>query len=100
MPVVVWSGDGQVAERAKVSAKTFNSCAWEGVARGEVFRCARRERRWACDAGKVPAADDDGAVGKYGGVPAVGENRSQRKIAPSEPSETRIGSPGCHVRAV
>ena len=42
--------------------------------------------------------DDDGAVGKFGvGVPTVGEKRSQWRIAPSEPPETRIGCAGFHV---
>lgn len=31
------------------------------------------------------------------GVPAVGEERSQWRMAPSEPPETRIGWTGCHA---
>ena len=53
----------------------------------------------ACDAGEVAAADDDGGVGKFGGVPAVGEEKSQWRIAPSEPPETRMQCTGCHARA-
>jgi hypothetical protein len=54
----------------------------------------------ACYAGEVTAADDDGGVGKFGGVPAVGAERSQWRMAPSEPPETRMGCTGCHARAV
>src|SRR6266851_2953505 len=55
----------------------------------------------ACHAGEVAAANGDGAVGKFGGVPAVGDERSQWTkwtIAPSEPPETRIRCTGCHAR--
>jgi hypothetical protein len=54
----------------------------------------------ACDAGEAKAPDDDGAVAYFGGVPVVGEERSQWRIAPSEPLETRIRCTGCHARAV
>jgi hypothetical protein len=51
------------------------------------------------DVGEVAAPDDDGVVGYFGGVPAVGEERSQWRIAPSDRPETRIGCTGCHARA-
>ena len=54
----------------------------------------------ACDAGEVAPPDDDGVVGKFGGVPAVSGERSQWRMAPSEPPETRIGWTGCHASAV
>jgi hypothetical protein len=53
-----------------------------------------------CYAGEVAAADDDGGVGTFGGVPAVGEERSQWRIEPSEPPEMRMGYTGCHARAI
>jgi hypothetical protein len=52
------------------------------------------------DAGEVAAPDNDGAVGYFGGVPAVGEERCQWRIMPSEPPETRIRCTGCHAKAV
>ena len=55
-----------------------------------------------CDAGEVElVAVEDDAVENIGvGVPGAGEERSQWRIAPSEPPETRIGCTGCHARAV
>jgi hypothetical protein len=55
-----------------------------------------------CDAGEVDVlAAEEGAVENIGaGVPAVGEERSQWRIAPSEPPETRIGCTGCHASDV
>ena len=55
-----------------------------------------------CDTGEVDVvAVEEEAVENIGvGVPAVGEDRSQWRIAPSEPPETRIGCTGCHARAV
>ena len=54
-----------------------------------------------CDAGEVElVAVEDDAVENIGvGVPGAGEERSQWRIAPSEPPETRIGCTGCHARA-
>jgi len=62
-------------------AQTFESCAWESVARGV------------------------GVLEEFGeGTIVVGgeeeEERSQCRIAPSEPPETRIGWKGCHATAV
>lgn len=53
-----------------------------------------------CDAGEVDvvAAEEDPVENM--GVPAVGEERSQWRIAPSEPPETSIGCTGCHARAI
>jgi hypothetical protein len=48
----------------------------------------------ACDAGEVAVVDDDG------GVPAVGEERSQWGIALLELPEMRMGCTGCHARTV
>jgi hypothetical protein len=76
----------------------FESCAWESVARGGI--CVAGARSAVYDAGEVAAPGSDGAVGYFGGVPAVGEEESQWRIAPSEPPETRIGCTGCHARAV
>ncbi len=86
-------------------AQTFESCAWESVARGGT-----------CGAGAESAAEDaialllllpwdwswecGAVVGGKVGVPAVGEERSQWRMAPSEPPETRIGWTGCHASAV
>jgi hypothetical protein len=55
-----------------------------------------------CDAEEIDAvAAEEEVVGNIGvSVPAVGEERSQLRIAPSEPPETRIGCMGCHARAV
>lgn len=55
-----------------------------------------------CDAGEVDAvtAEEEPVENIGAGVPAVGEERSQWRIAPSEPPETRIGCTGCHARAV
>ena len=55
-----------------------------------------------CDAGEVDVvAGEEEVVENIGvGVPAVGEERSQWRIAPSEPPDTRIGCTGCHARAV
>jgi hypothetical protein len=55
-----------------------------------------------CDAGEVDmVAAEEEAGEKFGvGVPAVGEERSQQRRAPSEPPGTRIGCTGCHARAV
>jgi hypothetical protein len=47
----------------------------------------------------VLVADDVGNVGEVG-VPGVGEERSQWRMAPSEPPETRMGWTGCHANAV
>ncbi len=54
----------------------------------------------ACDAGAVAAAGNDEAIGKIGGVPAVGEEKTRWRITPSGPSETRTGGTGCHAKAV
>ena len=81
----------------------LESCAWESVARGGI-----------CGAGVVgPGVVGEGVweeeevvvgavvVGNGGaGVPGVGEERSQWRMAPSEPPETRMGWTGCHANAV
>ena len=41
-----------------------------------------------------------GGKGGKAGVPAVGEDRSQWRMAPSEPPETRMGWTGCHASAI
>ena len=53
----------------------------------------------AYDAGEVAEAGDDEAIGKLEGASAVGEGRTQWRIAPS-PSESRTGCTGCRARAV
>jgi hypothetical protein len=72
---VVWSLEA-LARRWprgwKARDQTFESCAWESVARGRAVGCAK--------------------VGS-------GVARSQWRIAPSEPPETRIGWTGCQVTA-
>jgi hypothetical protein len=102
----VWSFEAETRRWPKgwkVRAQTFESCAWESVARGAI-----------CGAGAVgPSAVGEGVweeeevvvgavvVGNGGaGVPGVGEERSQWRMAPSEPPETRMGWTGCHANAV
>jgi hypothetical protein len=55
-----------------------------------------------CDAEEIDAvAAEEEVVRNIGvSVPAVGEERSQLRIVPSKPLETRIGCTGCHARAV
>ena len=86
-------------------AQTFESCAWESVARGGICGAGAESAAVlgdvVCDAGEVDviaAEEEDENIGV--GVPAVGEERSQWRMAPSEPPETRIGCTGCHTRAV
>jgi hypothetical protein len=62
--------------------------------------CGAGAQSAPCDSGEVRAPENDGAVAYLGGVPAVGEERSQWRIAPSEPPETRIRCTECHARAV
>jgi len=98
---VMWSFDADTSTWTSgwnVSAQTFESCAWESIARGEI--CGAGAESAVYDAGEVAAPDDDGAVGCFGGVPAVGEEKSQWGIAPSETPETRIRCTGHHARAV
>ena len=97
----MWSFDAEMSTWTSgwnISAQTFESCAWESVARGGI--CGAGAESAMYDVGEVAAPDDDGAVGYFGGVPAVGEERSQWRIAPSEPPETRIRCTGCNARAV
>ena len=68
------------------------------LARGGI--CGAGAESAVYDVGEVVAPDGDGVVGYFGGVPAVGEERSQWRIAPSEPPETRIRCTGCHARAI
>jgi len=51
------------------------------------------------DAGEVAAPDNDGAVGYFGGVPAVGEKRPQWRAVPSELPKARMRCTGCHTKA-
>jgi len=54
-----------------------------------------------CDGEVDVVAAEEEVVEKIGvDVLGVGEERSQWRIAPSEPPETRIGCTGCHARAV
>ncbi len=66
--------------------------------RREVCGAGAESARTVCGADEVvvvvaaAAADDDGAAGKFGvGILAVGEERSQWRIAPSKPPESRMG---------
>jgi hypothetical protein len=63
---------------------------WGGFAERAVFGDV------AYDAGEVEAVAEESRI--LGSVLLSG--RSQRRIAPSEPLETRIGCTGCHDRAV
>ncbi len=54
----------------------------------------------ACDDGEVEEFAVEEAENIGAGMLAVGEERSQWRIAPSEPPETRMGCTGCHARAV
>jgi hypothetical protein len=104
---VVWSLEAETRRCPSgwnVRAQTFESCAWESVARGGICGAGAESAAvlgdMVCDAGEVVVvAAEDGLVENIG-VPAVGEERSQWRIAPSEPPETRIGCTGCHARAV
>ncbi len=60
-----------------VSAYTFESCAWESIVRGVIYGVGAESAGAACDTGEVVAADGDRAVGKFGVVHAIGEERSQ-----------------------
>ena len=85
----------------QVGAHTFDSCALENVAQGWICGASAESAGAVCHVGEVALANGDGAVGKFGGIPAVGEERSQGTkwtIAPSEPPETRIRCTGCHDR--
>ena len=76
---VVWSFDALTRMCPRgwyVSAQTFESCACESVARGP--GC------WEVDC-VVGGSDDD--------------DRSQCRIEPSEPPETRTGCTGCQATA-
>lgn len=80
-----------------VRTQTFESCAWKCIARGGVCGTdaenAAELGDVARDAAEVEAVVvEDEAVENIGVCPlaAVGEGRSQRKIAPSEPPKTRI----------
>jgi hypothetical protein len=105
---VVWSFEAETRRCPSgwnARAQTFESCAWESVARGAI--CGAGAENAAvlgdvvCDAGEVDVAVEEEVVENNGvDVPAVGEERSQWRIAPSEPPETRIGCTGCHARAV
>ena len=71
---VMWSFDADASTWTSgwnVSAQTFESCAWESVARGEI--CGVGAESAVYDAGEVAAPGDDDEVGFFGGVPAVGE---------------------------
>lgn len=77
---VVWSLEAltrMCPKGWKVRAQTLESCAWESVARGP----------GCCDASLI---DEEGSEE---------EERSQCKIAPSEPPETSRGWNGCQVMA-
>jgi hypothetical protein len=95
---VVWSFEARrCPSRWNVRAQIFESCAWGSVARGEI--CGAGDESAAvlgdvvCDAGKVEAvAVEDEAVGI--GVPGVGEEKSQWRIAPSESPRRGSGARG------
>ena len=83
-------------------AQMFESCAWESVARGGICGAGAESAAVlgdvVCDAGEVDvvaAKEEDENIGV--GVPAVGEERSQWRMAPSEPPETRTGCTGCRA---
>ncbi len=100
----MWSFDAEASTRTsgwQVGAHTLNSCASENVARGWICGASAESAGAACHVGEVVLANGDGTVGKFGGVPAVGEERSQGTkwtIVPSEPPEMRIRCTGCHDR--
>lgn len=102
---VVWSFEAETRRWPsgwKVRAQTFESCAWESVARGGICGAGAGivgpcgEVAWDADAD----AGEVTWVGNIGvDVPGVGEERSQWRMAPSEPPETRMGCTGCHAKA-
>jgi hypothetical protein len=86
----------------KVRAQTFESCAWERVARGGIWGAGAvgpgvfGDAVWEVE--EVLVVEAVGSVGV--GILAAGEERSQWRMAPSEPPETRMGWTGCHANAV
>jgi hypothetical protein len=91
---VVWSFEAETRRCPSgwnVRAQTFESCAWESVARGGICGAGAESVAVlgdaACDDGEVEVVAVEVGVG----VPGAGEERSQWRIAPSEPPETRIG---------
>jgi hypothetical protein len=103
---VVWSLEAETRRWPsgwKVRAQTFESCAWERVARGGIWGAGtvRPSVVGEVDA-EVWEGEGVGVVteGLGVGVQAVGEERSQWRMAPSEPPETRIGWTGCHANAI
>ena len=85
-----------------VRAQTFESCASENDARGGICGAGAESAAVpgdvACDAGDVEVvAVEDEAFENIGvGVPAIGKERPQWSIAPSEPPETTVGCMGCN----
>jgi len=72
---VVWSFDAEMSRWPSgwnVSTYMFESCAWESVVRGVICGVGAESAGVACDTGEVAAA-----VGKFGVVHAIGEERSQ-----------------------
>ena len=70
---VMWSFDADTSTWTSgwnVGAQTFESWAWESLARGGI--CGASAESAVYDAGEVEAPGDDDEVGFFGGVP-VGE---------------------------
>ena len=90
-----------MAEQVEGQSPDVRVVCLESVARGGICGAGAERAGPACDAGEVAVpgvADDDGVVGA--GVPAVGEERSQWKMEPSELPGTRTGCMRCHARAI
>jgi hypothetical protein len=91
-----------------VRAQTFESCAWERVARGGIWGTGamgpgdvlRDDGVFGDEVVAMVLVTDDVGNGGEVGVPGVGEERSQWRMAPSEPPETKMGWTGCHANAV
>ena len=79
------------------SGPRFSSHRPRRALRGRIF-----EAGVTCDVGEAaPIVDDDGNIGTFGvGGPAVEEERSLSRKAPSKPREMRMVYRGWHARAV
>jgi hypothetical protein len=101
---VVWSLEAETRRWPsgwKVRAQTFESWAWERVARGGIWGAGAVSTPGVVEEGEVEVWEVEGVeVVAEELVPGVGEERSQWRMAPSEPPETRMGWTGCHANAV
>jgi hypothetical protein len=77
-----------VDEWWNASTQTFEPYAWESVARGEI--CGAGAENAVYDVGEVAALGDDGEVGFFEGVPAVGEIPVEDRLFGATRGEDRV----------